>query len=295
MPFLKPKTRARYMPKRKRVYKKRRYPLQKFKPVRGMTRAVMPFTREVETYFHLSDLTGNTTAPFKNFQHTTDGGVVGQISLALEDLPSHSDFTNLFRQYKLNYMKIIMIPAANTTLPGNTTAPFKNFQHTTDGGVVGQISLALEDLPSHSDFTNLFRQYKLNYMKIIMIPAANTTLPGETRDEGGNYSNNQILIRTMFNRTGIAIGAGNTISEWSQVQAKKQWVLARDKPTVITCKLSQLSNTVDATTSTEVSSIVRPRYISTNNTGAKHYGLNIRFDSLNGNPLSQSDHIWPRS
>ena len=105
MPFLKPKTRARYMPKRKRVYKKRRYPLQKFKPVRGMTRAVMPFTREVETYFHLSDLTGNTTAPFKNFQHTTDGGVVGQISLALEDLPSHSDFTNLFRQYKLNYMK----------------------------------------------------------------------------------------------------------------------------------------------------------------------------------------------
>jgi hypothetical protein len=234
MPFLKPKTRARYMPKRKRVYKKRRYPLQKFKPVRGMTRAVMPFTREVETYFHLSDLTGNTTAPFKNFQHTTDGGVVGQISLALEDLPSHSDFTNLFRQYKLNYMKIIMIPAANTTLPG------------------------------------------------------------ETRDEGGNYSNNQILIRTMFNRTGIAIGAGNTISEWSQVQAKKQWVLARDKPTVITCKLSQLSNTVDATTSTEVSSIVRPRYISTNNTGAKHYGLNIRFDSLNGNPLSQSDHIWPQ-
>ncbi len=194
----------------------------------------MPFTRERETYFHLSDLTGNTTAPFANFQHTTDGGVVGQISLKLSDFPSPTDFQNLFRQYKMNYLKIIMIPSANV-IPG-----------------------------------------------------------GETRDEGGQYSNNQVLIRTMLNRTGIAIGAGNTISEWSQVQAKKQWVLARDKPTVITCALSQLSPIQNTTDAVERPTVVKPRYISTNHTDATHYGLNIRFDSLNGNPLNQTDHVWPQ-
>ena len=119
-------------------------------------------------------------------------------------------------------------------------------------------------------------------------------LPGEARDEGGPHSNNQVLIRTMLNRTGIAVGAGNTIAEWSQIQAKKQWVLARDKPTVITCKLSQLVPTANAADDNLVDSVVKPRYISTNFTSAVHYGLNIRFDSLNGNPLSQTDHIWPQ-
>ena len=202
----------KYVPKRKRQmpYRNKRFSRQMFKPKAGLSRAVMPFTREVETYFHLSDLTGNGTAPFSNLQHTGDGGVVGQINVNLADMPGHTDFTNLFRQYKLNYMKITMIPSANT--------------------VSG----------------------------------------GETRDVGGNYANNQILIRTCLNRTGIAIGAGNTISEWSQIQAKKQWVLARDKPTVITCKLSQL---VGVGTTAEIGgnppelipAIVKPRYISTNN------------------------------
>lgn len=236
MPFYLGRKR-RYIPKRyrnRKQVKRTTYPRQKFRFHKGLSRSIVPFTREVETYFHLSDLTGNGTAPFQNFQHTTDGGVVGQVSLTLNDLPGREDFTNLFRQYKMNYMKIIMIPSANT----------------------------------------------IN--------------AGETRDEGGNYSNNQILIRTMLNRTGIAIGAGNTISEWSQVQAKKQWVLARDKPTVITCKLSQLVPTVNTVTAGEADSVVKPRYISTNRTDAVHYGLNIRFDSLNGNPLNQTDHIWPQ-
>lgn len=234
MPYYK---KRRYVPKNRRNKKqvrRTRYPLQKFRFKQGLQRSIIPFTRERETYFHLSDLTGNNQVPFSNFTHTTDGGVVGQINIRLSDFPSSSDFTNLFRQYKLNYMKITMIPSANVVQSG------------------------------------------------------------ETRDEGGNYSNNQVLIRTMLNRTGIAIGAGNQLSEWSQVQAKKQWVLARDKPTTITCRLSQLVPTANAVDTELVDTVVRPRYISTNHTDAVHYGLNIRFDSLNGNPLSQADHIWPQ-
>lgn len=167
--------------------------------------------------------------------------------------------------------------------------------HTTDGGAVGQIRVSLDDFPSHTDFTNLFRQYKLNYLKLIFYPSGNSVATGATRDEGGNYSNNQVLIRTMLNRTGIAIGAGNTISEWSQVQAKKQWMLATDKPTTITCRLSQLTPVAanDQNPVNEEYSVKKPTYVSTNNADVLHYGLNVRFDSLNGIPISQTDVIWP--
>lgn len=237
MPMDRKGRRRRYVPKGRRnrkVVRRSTYPRQKFQFHKGLQRSIIPFTRERETYFHLSDLTGNTTPPFSNFVHTTDGGVVGQINVRLSDFAGYTDFTNLFRQYKMNYLKIILIPSANV-IPG-----------------------------------------------------------GEARDEGGNYSNNQILIRTKLNRTGIAIGAGNTIAEWSQVQAKKQWVLARDKPTVITCALSQLAPTGNTIDSIERPGVIKPRYISTNNADAYHYGLDIRFDSLNGNPLSQTDQVWPQ-
>jgi hypothetical protein len=229
----------RYVPKyarKKKVVRRGKYPKQKFKFGKGLSRQIVPFTRESETYFHLSDLTGNTTAPFKNFTHTNDGGVVGQIKVQLDDFTAREDFTNLFRQYKLNYLKVTFYPAANC------------------------------------------------------IPA------GAVRDEGGNYSNNQILIRTMLNRTGIAIGAGNTISEWSQVMAKKQWMLATDKPTTITCKLSQLMSIRAGTGSQadEEYAVVKPKYVSTNHPDVDHLGLNIRFDSLSGTALSQSDQVWPQ-
>lgn len=225
----------KYVPKNRRnkkVLKRGTYPRQKFKFSKGLSRSVIPFTRERETYFKLNDLTGTGTQPFDQIVHTADGGAVGQIRVSLDDFPNHTDFTNLFRQYKINYLKLIFYPSAN------------------------------------------------------VVPA------GSTRDEGGSYSNNQVLIRTMLNRTGIAMGAGNTISEWSQIQAKKQWMLATDKPTTITCKLSQLSQVFDSTGGTEPC-VIKPKYVSTNHPDIFHYGLNVRFDSLNGTALNQTDQIWP--
>ena len=91
------------------------------------------------------------------------------------------------------------------------------------------------------------------------------------------------------------MGSGNTIAEWSQVQAKKQWILAQNKPTTITMRLSQLTPVVgpELTAGSEEYAVVKPRYISTNHTGIGHFGLNIRFDSLDGTALNQTDRVWP--
>ena len=213
---------------------KKKYPLQKFSFGSGLSRQIVPFTRERETYFRLFDLTGSNTAPFDNIVHTDDGGAVGQISIKLSDFPGHTDFTNLFRQYKLNYMKLTFYPAANA-IPG-----------------------------------------------------------GVVRDEGGNYSNNNILIRTKLNRTGIAIGSGNTISEWSQVQAKKQWMLAQDKPTTIMCKLNQLGSVSHGDGTSVTDAVSAPRYISTNDPDVNHLGLDVRFDSCSGLAIDNDNAVWPQ-
>merc|ERR1712072_1511819 len=85
---------------KKRVYRKKKAYKKKqklFKPQRGLTRSIIPFTRERETYFHLSDLTGSATAPFSNFQHTSDGGVVGQLRVQLDDFPNNNSITIIIK------------------------------------------------------------------------------------------------------------------------------------------------------------------------------------------------------
>lgn len=233
-----PITKRRYVPKharkKNRTIRRNRYPKQKFKFSKGLSQSVIPFTRERETYFKLNDLTGAGTSPFNNLVHTTDGGVAGNLSVKLSDLPTPSDFTNLFKKYKLNYLKLIFYPASNVALAGETR----------------------ENAPS---------------------------------------TNNNILIRTCLNRTGIEMGSGNTISDWSQLQAKKQWLLSSSRPTTITCRLSQLTAIAgnEFTAGNERYAVIKPRYIDTDNPSIPHLGLNLRFDSLDGTALQNDAEIWP--
>jgi len=232
-----PITKRRYVPKnnrKPRTIRRKRYPNQKFKFSKGLSQSVIPFTRERETYFKLNDLTGSGTSPFNNLVHTGDGGVAGNLSVKLTDFPASTDFTNLFKKYKLNYLKLIFYPASTAVIAG------------------------------------------------------------ETR-EGAPSTNNNILIRVALNRTGIEMGAGNTIAEWSQLQAKKQWLLSQTRPTTITCKLSQLVAVAGNgfTVANEKYAVIKPRYIDTDNASIPHTGLNIRFDSLNGEALEQTAEVWP--
>ena len=219
--------------KKKTNYKRKKMRLG-FRKKIGLTRAIHPFTREVETYFKLNDLTGNAGKPFTNFVHTSDGGVVGQLTVSLNQLPGYTDFTNLYRQYKITGLKVIFYPASNTTLAGETRA----------------------DAPS---------------------------------------SNNAVLIRVMKNQTGIAIGSGSTISDWNQVQAKKQWMMSQNKPTSLYCPLKQSVPVKEGVLigGSEEEAVISPKWVSTNNANVTHLGLNIRFDSLNGMALQQDDDMWP--
>ena len=96
MPY---KYKKRYVPKyarKKKQVRRSTYPKQKFRFSKGLSRSIIPFTRERETYFKLEDLTGTGTSPFGSFVHTNDGGVVGQIAIKLSDYP---DFRIISKVY----------------------------------------------------------------------------------------------------------------------------------------------------------------------------------------------------
>lgn len=219
--------------RRKKFYKRKTYKSVGRKGV-GLGRTTIALTRERETYFRLYDLTGNNTEPFQNFVHTNDGGVVGRINVMLNQLPSYTEFTNLFRQYKISGIKITFYPAANCTIAGGT------------------------------------------------------------RDESGPNTGNGVMIRVMKNYTGVAMQSGNTISEWSQVMAKKQWILNQGRPTSIYCPLNILLDArAGIAMDTNEQVISRPKFVSTNDPNVIHSGLNVRFDSLNGESLNDSVRAWP--
>lgn len=169
---------------------------------------------------------------------------------------------------------------------------------TDDGGIVGRIRIRLNNLPDSSDFTNLFKEYKLNYLKLTFIPAGNVAQTHVTDRAGTTTTggNKNVLIRVCLNRTDEVPDASDEIANWSQLQAKKQWVLVQDRPTTITCKLSQLKLVQRADSSTTYT-IQKPQYISTDNTDVNHYGLTLRFDSLDGTPINDeedSGDLWPK-
>jgi hypothetical protein len=231
----------KYVPKYKRKstatrYKK--YPKQKFKKKSGLTRSVIPFTREKETYVRLDTLTG------------IDDGA--------------GTYINMIR--------------------------------TNDGGIVGRIRIRLNNLPTPSDFTNLFKEYKLNYLKLTFYPAGNVAGTRVDERDGASVGNKNILIRTCLNRTNEVPDNTNSVNDWSQLQAKKQWLLVQNRPTTITMKLNQLT-TIQSGDAAAYSKhvITKPKYISTNATDINHYGITLRFDSLDGTAIdAASGDIWPK-
>lgn len=225
----------KYKRKKKTYYKtSKSKPRQIFRPRRGLMRQVVPFMRERETHVRLDTLTG------------IDDGA--------------GTYLNMIR--------------------------------TNDGGVVGRIRIRMNNLNTPSDFTNLFKEYKLNYLKLIFIPAGNVAGTREDHRDGGPQGNKNILVRVCLNRTGDVPAATDTVADWCQLQAKKQFVLVGNKITKIGCKLNQLVKVQsgDGAANT-IHHICAPKYISTNNTSVNHYGLTVRFDAIDGTDIVQTDPI----
>lgn len=160
-----------------------------------------------------------------------------------------------------------------------------------DNGIYKQFVFNLNQLTgaSQTDFTNLFKRYKIagakvelsfnnNASVISSVPQLNSsTVPG-----------GQLQVYTTPNRTGRARTALNPLTEavLMNTQAKKKRLaLNGGHPLKYYMKPTQLNQIYASATNTDYA-VQRAQYISTGEPSAEHYGLEMYINRVDGQALS---------
>lgn len=160
----------------------------------------------------------------------------------------------------------------------NTVAPEG---WTLDGSfrIYRNLAWALSSVGDSTDFTNLFRQYRLKGARVRLY-FSNTT----SASDGGAFDNSQMLVRMSPNQRGENETLNNAY--WQQIQAKQyKTALNGGKPVDIYMPLF-VRNEVESSTGTAFS-IKKPNFISTTLTNVAHHGINIAIERVDGQQFTQ--------
>lgn len=167
----------------------------------------------------------------------------------------------------------------------NMDTPTNGWITTSDNAVVRSFTWNLAGLTSNAEFTSLFSQYKLNYAIVKMFPTISKFTGVQGPVIGTAYGGNSII--TMWRNThGVPLDSSFSTADLLQIQAKRQFMVPSQKPTLIKMPLKQLNNLYSTATGLGSDySTVKPRYISTSETATPHYGLNIHIRKIDGTPF----------
>lgn len=160
----------------------------------------------------------------------------------------------------------------------NPDAGATGWSTTFDDCVFKTFSFSLANLPNPAEFTGLFAQYKLNGCALKIFPTYSQIV--STTSPGTNSPAN-IIITVWRNTHGTPLTAAFTKAELNQIQAKKQWMFPLNRPTSLYMNLRQLSNTYNSTINNDYVTM-KPKYLSTAETGTPHYGINVHIQKVDG-------------
>lgn len=156
---------------------------------------------------------------------------------------------------------------------------------TLDGNsrVYKQMGFSLGLLGDVTDFTNLYRQYKINGARIRFFfsntSAGMSTQTSLTGGTGSGYDNSQLMVRMAPNAAGEVEPLNSAY--WQQIQAKKyKLALNGGKPVDIYIPLKTRS-LLQTSTGTQAS-MGKPKFVPTANTSVLFEGINIAIDRLDG-------------
>ncbi len=144
-------------------------------------------------------------------------------------------------------------------------------------GFFKQWVFKLSDLSDTTDFSNIFRRYKINAVNV------NLAFSNTGSDANGyNFNNNyQLQIYTAANRSGRDDEI-ITEADMMNIQAsKKRLCLNGGRPLNFYMRTNQLTETYSTPTQSDYS-VTKPRYISTGEASASHYGLNMVINRVDG-------------
>lgn len=146
------------------------------------------------------------------------------------------------------------------------------------------MGFALAQIGDVTDFTNLYRQYKINGARIRLYFSTTASTMNQVASSGSNYSNSQLLVRMAPNQKGEVETLDSAY--WQSIQAKKyRLAINGGRPIDIYMPLRS-RNIVQTSTGTQ-SVMGRPQFAPSENTSVLYEGINMAIDRIDGQGFSQ--------
>lgn len=168
----------------------------------------------------------------------------------------------------------IGVPSAGWLMTSDSKIMYKTFD------------FRLSDLNDNSDFVNLFKYYKINAVRT-KIWACNT-VTGEN-NYTGQFPNSQLLVRYDINQDGNTQNADNQNHYLDSQTAKaRRLISGSGRPLDLLMRLKQsnmIYKQLSAGSSTAYN-LMRPKWVSTVEDDAAHYGLNMAIHRMSDDVLS---------
>lgn len=165
-------------------------------------------------------------------------------------------------------------------------SPANSYWTSTGNNLGRTFKFQLNNLGDSTDYTNLFKYYRLKGARIRLY-FSNT---GSLYDDVGNKSNNGQLMVTIDRNTNGLTTANATEATYLQSQTcKRRLALGGDrKPIDIYMPLKQSNIIYDNpdVTSDETYSLINPKWVGTYQPDVQHYGFNIMVQRVDGQPFT---------
>lgn len=152
------------------------------------------------------------------------------------------------------------------------------------GGIANTFVFKLSDLNEVSDFTNLFKYYKISAVRAQMYFSNTITDLGLA----ARFPNNQLLIWTDINQNGTVASADQNIAYLNSQTAKKRICLTTDRRPIDLYMPVKISNSVYESAVSSDYTLMRPKWISTNEDDTPHYGANMSISRVSEETLTDS-------
>lgn len=150
-------------------------------------------------------------------------------------------------------------------------------------GIGKTFQFSLSDLNDVNDFTNLFKYYRIKAVRVQMYFSNNTTV----QDEPSRFPNSQIMIYTDVNNNGDTTNNNNVLYYLdSQTSRRTVALTTQRKPIDVLMRMKQANEVYGTGVPTTDYTLQSPKWISTDETGTPHYGMNMFIGRVDGDGLS---------
>lgn len=142
-------------------------------------------------------------------------------------------------------------------------------------------AFSFSNILGHAQFVSLYSLYKMHGVRMQIYPTYNTVTSSANLVAGAMAP--QIIMWTTPARVGYTIDS--TLELYQQQAIKKQMVFKQGKPIDIYMKFNLLNEVYSSTTNTDYT-VAPPRWISTQEIGTPHFGMNTTFTTVDGSDIT---------